>query len=317
MAIGTSDTAAAHGNHRVSIAVQVPPQFAYRMWTQFERFPSFFKHIQEVTLDPKNPALQHWRGTVLGFDQEWDAEITTQVPEQVIAWRSVKGFANSGSLTFERTDAGATLLTVQIGYDPPLGALGDIAEIIWVSQRFDNDLEEDLTQFKALAERLYAQTQNPEAITEAVLEEARATQPPAVVGEKDIAVGYETSHIPQPNVITTQELRNRLDWGEIALTILDVRPLEAFRAGHIRGANTAPAEVVEERAYDLAGRVEQGMDRQILVYSDRDGLSAQAATQLRAAGYTLVLDYVDGFSAWQEAGLPVETQAALEERKQE
>ncbi|WP_287129339.1 SRPBCC family protein [Candidatus Cyanaurora vandensis] len=313
MAIGTNDTTAAHGNHRVSIEVQAPQELVYRLWSQFERFPDYFRHVREVTVDPQDSSIQHWKGAVLGLDQEWDAQVTALTPYQVIAWRSISGFENSGSLTFEERQAtngtgSVTYVTVQIGYDPPLGVLGDFAEAVWVKQRFDNGLEQDLSQFKELAERLYQQVGTGRSMDQ-VLNEAGITSNPNDGREKAITTDYTTSHVPMPNIITTQEFKNRLDWGEVGFTILDVRPVELFKLGHIRGASSTPLEVLVEQVYAIAGKMEGGLDRQILVYGDQDGLSQRAAQILRAEGYTIVLDYVDGFSAWQAAGLPVETQS--------
>jgi uncharacterized membrane protein len=131
MAIGTNDTAAAHGNHRVSITINAPLELVYSLWTKFENLPHYFHHILQVQTNPDNPLLQHWRGKIFGVEQEWDAEITTLTPHRVIAWRSIKGFENSGSLTFEQRESTnqlgeGTTLTVQIGYNPPLGVLGDV-----------------------------------------------------------------------------------------------------------------------------------------------------------------------------------------------
>lgn len=323
MAIGTSDTVAAHGNHRVSIDVGVPPEFAFALWSQFDHFPRYFRHIQEVTVDARDPRIQHWKGSVMGLEQEWDAEVTAFVPNQVIAWRSIRGFDNSGSLTFERTTpadtegpAGTTLITAQIGYDPPMGAFGDLVEAVWVKQRFDEGMEEDLSRFKALAESMYGQVfarvqngESPVEATNAVLHSEAGITQERLLDKRIDTNDYNMAHIPQANIMTTQELKNRLEWGEVALTIVDVRPVEAYKQGHIQGSSTAPLEVLEERILGLTGQMSAQKDRQIVVYSDREGLSALAAQKLRDLGYSVVFDYVDGFSAWRTTGLPVETQS--------
>ncbi|UFP96649.1 SRPBCC family protein [Gloeobacter morelensis] len=315
MAIGTSDTVAAHGNHRVSIDIAAPPELAYALWTQFENFPRYFRHILEVRTAPENRLVQHWKGKIFGIEQEWDAEISTLTPNRVIAWRSVKGFENSGSLTFEPRAGAGTQLTAQIGYDPPMGALGDIAEAVWVKNRFDEGLQEDLTRFKTYCEGIYARIaertgkgESMEAALQAVLagEEGMIAQDlPTCIEPAE----YDMDHAPRGGVITTTELTNRLGWGEVAFTLLDVRPLEAYKAAHIQGANAAPIESLEEIVREITASMSGESNRSLIVYSESgDGLSAVAAQRLLALGYTSVLDYTDGFAAWRSAGQPVETQ---------
>ena len=67
----------------------VPVSTAYDQWTQFESFPEFMEGVKEVIqLDEKR---LRWRADVAGKDEEWEAEITDQVPDRHIAWRSVTG----------------------------------------------------------------------------------------------------------------------------------------------------------------------------------------------------------------------------------
>ncbi|AGY56548.1 SRPBCC family protein [Gloeobacter kilaueensis] len=320
MAIGTSDTVAAHGNHRVSIEIAAPPELAYALWTQFEKFPRYFRHIEAVRVDPSNRLLQQWTGKFLGTSQTWNAEITNLTPNRIIAWRSVDGFENSGSLTFERNEAtepageGTTTLTLQIGYNPPLGFLGDVAEAVWYKQRFDEALEEDLSRFKDLCEALYARILARRGEGDSLDAAMQATLidegiPEQALPSKIERGEYEMNHIPYPGVITTTELGNRLAWGEVAFTILDVRPLEYYQQAHIQGASAAPLESLEERIQQITAPETSGWDRQIIVYSNRgDGLSALAAERLRAIGYSRVFDYVDGFEAWRSTHGPIETQ---------
>ena len=80
------------------IVVDVPVSVAYNQWTQFESFPEFMEGVKEVVqLDEKR---LRWTADVKGKDQEWEAEITDQTPDRHIAWRSVTGAPNSGSVTF-------------------------------------------------------------------------------------------------------------------------------------------------------------------------------------------------------------------------
>jgi uncharacterized membrane protein len=40
----------------------------------------------------------HWVAEIAGKQKEWDAEITEQLPDKRIAWRSVAGAGNSGEV---------------------------------------------------------------------------------------------------------------------------------------------------------------------------------------------------------------------------
>ncbi|MBC7879918.1 MAG: SRPBCC family protein [Anaerolineae bacterium] len=297
MAIGINDTESAHGNHRASIHIAAPLELTYSLWLHFERLPDYLHHILEVQIDPAQPNRQHWKTKVFGIEEEWTAEITSLIPNQLITWGSTDGLENSGSLIFEG-DSEQTQLTIQIGYNPPLGALGDLAEGLWYKQRFDEGLQEDLTNFKALAE---AESRKPKG-------EASVGTVPLVSGAEP--AGYEMSRTPGSNVITTVELKNRLQWGEVAFTLLDVRSADAYSRSHLQGANSAPLEVLEKSILQLTSSMTAPAERALIVYSEHsDGLSAQAAVLLRHLGFDRVLDYTDGFSAAQSAKLPLEFQS--------
>jgi uncharacterized membrane protein len=60
----------------------------------------------------------HWRAVVAGKTKEWDAEITEQIPDQRIAWRSTSGVANSGAVTFHRIGDARTQVMLQMDYQP-------------------------------------------------------------------------------------------------------------------------------------------------------------------------------------------------------
>jgi uncharacterized membrane protein len=99
-----------------SIDVNVPVSTAYNQWTQFEDFPQFMSSVSEVRqLDDTH---LHWRATVAGKEEEWDAEITEQIPDKRIAWRSISGVRNSGVVSFDKISDSTTRITLQMTYDP-------------------------------------------------------------------------------------------------------------------------------------------------------------------------------------------------------
>ena len=108
-----------------SIEVDVPIRTAYNQWTQFEEFPRFMQDVESVRqIDDTH---LHWRASIAGQPVEWDSEITTQVPDRRISWRSTSGPPNSGAVTFDRVTDQRTRITLRMSYRAPglLEKVGD------------------------------------------------------------------------------------------------------------------------------------------------------------------------------------------------
>jgi len=103
-----------------------------------------------------------------------------------------------------------------------------------------------------------------------------------------------------------QDLKKRLDWGEPALTIIDVRNRDAFNTSHITGAVSIPLNQLVEQAL-----VNLELVRDIYVYGSSDEETATAATLLKEAGYQSVAQLLGGLAAWKAAGYPFEGNAAI------
>ncbi|HWM30558.1 MAG TPA: SRPBCC family protein [Methyloceanibacter sp.] len=131
-----------------SIEVRCPVSTVYNQWTQFEEFPRFMAGVKEVKqLDDTHV---HWHAEIWGKDKEWDAEITEQVPDQSIAWRSTSGDApNAGSVHFAKLGEDRTRITLMMAYEPQ-GAVEKVADAIGVlSKRVQTTVE----QFKDFIEK--------------------------------------------------------------------------------------------------------------------------------------------------------------------
>ena len=99
-----------------SITVRVPVRTAYNQWTQFEEFPQFMDGVQEVRqLDDTHV---HWVAQIGGKRKEWDAEITEQLPDERIAWRSTTGALNSRMVNFESLGPNRTRIWLKLNYKP-------------------------------------------------------------------------------------------------------------------------------------------------------------------------------------------------------
>jgi uncharacterized membrane protein len=98
------------------VDVDVPVRTAYNQWTQFEDFPQFMDGVNEIRqLDATHT---HWKTEIGGVKREFDAEITEQLPDERVAWKSTEGEQQAGVVTFHRLDDTHTRVTVQMDYDP-------------------------------------------------------------------------------------------------------------------------------------------------------------------------------------------------------
>jgi uncharacterized membrane protein len=96
--------------------IGVPLRTAYNQWTQFENFPQFMDGVKEVR--QVDDTHLHWRASIAGKEKEWDAEITEQVPDQVIAWRSTTGAPNAGQVRFQPIGPDRTRVSLAMEYEP-------------------------------------------------------------------------------------------------------------------------------------------------------------------------------------------------------
>jgi len=129
-----------------SIDVNVPVRTAYNQWTQFEEFPRFMEGVKEVRqLDDKR---LHWRAEIGGKEEEWDAEITEQIPDERVAWTSTTGARNAGVVTFHYIDDNTTRVTLQLEYEPE-GLVENVGSMVGA---VDRRVEGDLKRFKEFIE---------------------------------------------------------------------------------------------------------------------------------------------------------------------
>lgn len=111
-----------------AIDVDRPVRTVYNQWTQFEQFPKFMSGVKDVKqLDDTHV---HWRADIWGKEKEWDAEITEQVPDRIIAWRSTSGDApNAGTVMFEPISDDRTRVRLAMEYEPE-GAVENIGDAL-------------------------------------------------------------------------------------------------------------------------------------------------------------------------------------------
>lgn len=121
------------------VDVNVPVRTAYNQWTQFEDFPRFMEGVKSVTqLDDKR---LRWHAEVAGKDEQWNAVITEQIPDERVAWTSTSGAKNAGVVTFHQLDDKTTRVTLQMDYEPE-GVVEHVGSALgFVERRVQGDLD--------------------------------------------------------------------------------------------------------------------------------------------------------------------------------
>jgi uncharacterized membrane protein len=136
-----------------SITINRSPEELYQFWHEFQNLPHFMNDLESVQITGEKRS--HWvaKGPA-GKRIKWDAEITEDRPNELIAWRSLEGsqVENSGSVRFEpaRGKPG-TVVRVEIEYRPPAGLLGvTVAKLLGAEPK--QQLHENLHRFRQLME---------------------------------------------------------------------------------------------------------------------------------------------------------------------
>jgi len=129
-----------------TVDVDVPVQTAYDQWTQFEHFPRFMDHVEQV--EQIDDRTLHWVARIAGQRKDWSAEITDQTPDRRVAWRSTSGDRNDGAVMFDTIDPDRTRVTLRIDADPtgPVETTGVALGFL------ERAVEGDLKQFKEYIE---------------------------------------------------------------------------------------------------------------------------------------------------------------------
>ncbi len=154
-----------------SIIIQVPSDFCYEAWCDFERFPDFMSRVVRVERVSglgrvagglEEGEVWHWevRGP-LGRHYHWDAVVVLRERDKTISWAPLVGetdaeVATSGSVNFLKLASEKTLLEVKLTYSalqPPFGEL--LTDLLHYG---DTLVDDSLREFRYHVERLYQQT---------------------------------------------------------------------------------------------------------------------------------------------------------------
>lgn len=118
----------------------------------------------------------------------------------------------------------------------------------------------------------------------------------------DAVAAWRAAGRPMETIGTTTAaaVRRGIEAGE--LSVLDVRGRSEWEAGHIPNVPNIPVGYLTDRL------VEVPRGRPLAVLCESGSRSAIAASVLRASGIPDVVNFKGGFTEWQDAGYPVETE---------
>jgi uncharacterized membrane protein len=134
------------------VTVQAPPERLFAAWRDLTNLPRFLSHVESVQVI--GPSRSRWRVQgPAGFTTEWDAEIINEVPDRLIAWRTVANLLvdHAGSVRFEPAGDGRTDVAVSLQYDP-LGGEAAHALASMLGEDPGRRIEEDLQAFRRAME---------------------------------------------------------------------------------------------------------------------------------------------------------------------
>jgi uncharacterized membrane protein len=135
-----------------NINIAAPLRDVYEFWCNFENFSGFMSNVREVRDSGKGRS--HWIVSgPAGVSVEWDAVITKQIPNELLAWKSVEGATveSSGIIHFAPNEDGTTAVDIKLSYNPPAGAIGHVVAMLFGSDP-KREMDEDLMRMKSFIE---------------------------------------------------------------------------------------------------------------------------------------------------------------------
>jgi uncharacterized membrane protein len=135
-----------------AVTVHRPVNDVYRFWRHVENWPLIMPHLKSVTVAGQNRF--HWslKGPA-GATVMWDAVITDDRPNELIAWESMtrSGGTNRGLVRFRTIASGETEVRMRLDYNPAAGPVGVATERL-LGDDPEHRIHEQLEQFKRLME---------------------------------------------------------------------------------------------------------------------------------------------------------------------
>jgi uncharacterized membrane protein len=135
-----------------AIAISRPREEIFHFWRNLENLPRFMDHLESVQV--VDAQRSHWVAKGPGGTRvEWDAEIHNEIPNELIAWRSLPGSEvdHAGSVHFSPIHNDGTDVRVILRYAPPAGTVGAAVARLF-GEEPSQQVAEDLRRFKQVME---------------------------------------------------------------------------------------------------------------------------------------------------------------------
>ena len=134
-----------------TVHLAASPEVVYDSWTDWENFPRFMSHVQQVR--DLGGGRTHWvvRGPS-GAQLEWDAMVRRSIRPELLSWQTEPGspVQHTGTVRFEPSQQG-TRVSVNMTYDAGVGLGHALATSL--GRDPGQQLNEDLARMKTIIEQ--------------------------------------------------------------------------------------------------------------------------------------------------------------------
>lgn len=127
---------------RASVTVAEDRRKIYGFWRELQNLPRFMRHLESV--EPREDGkYSTWVASgPAGKPVRWEAEMINDIPNELIAWKSLPGsdVDSAGSVSFKDAPGGrGTEIRVELQYNPPGGVVG-----AYVAKLFGREPEQEI-----------------------------------------------------------------------------------------------------------------------------------------------------------------------------
>ncbi len=135
-----------------AIHIHAALEEVFKFWTHYDNFARFMTHLKEVR-DLGNGRSRWVAEGPAGVPVSWEAEITSYIPNKLLAWRSVpgSGIETEGVVRFDRNPDGSTRVGIRLFYTPPAGVLGHLVASLFGADP-KREMDDDMVRLKSLIE---------------------------------------------------------------------------------------------------------------------------------------------------------------------